>query len=128
MPGRHLSSPVGHFLSDVAQPTAAERFGHRLRQLRREKAAREERDLDQAEVAEAVGDTQPNLAKMEKGRLPKDIEKVKRYAAYYGVNWIWLLHDEGPKGLEVQAPRPAPTSTAPAVVGQRKAAGRRRPK
>ena len=75
--------------------TDQERFGRRLKQLRREKAAREERDVEQEEVATAIGDVQPNLARWERGRIPKEDETVRKLAAYYGVTFIWLRHGEG---------------------------------
>jgi len=72
-------------------------FGARLRQLRREKSATEERDVEQAEVAKAVGDTQPNVARWEQGRIPKEDDTVRRLAAFYGVSFVWLRHGEGEK-------------------------------
>lgn len=101
--------------------TPAELFGRRLRQLRREKAATEERDVEQGEVAAAVKDTQPNVARYERGRIPRDIDVVKRLATFYRVNWIWLLHGEGekypPSMTEEERPRPAPSARSAAVGG-----------
>lgn len=108
--------------------TPAERFGRRLRQLRREKSAREERDVEQAEVAQAAKDTQPNVARYERGRIPRDESVTKRLAAFYDVNWIWLLHGEGDKHLpsttEEFQPRPESIPTARAAV----AGARKRPR
>lgn len=91
--------------------TPGQRFGARLKQLRREKAANEERDVDQGEVAETVKETQSNYARWEGGRIPKELETVKSLAAFYGVNWLWLLHGEGPKLLD------EPTATLDVVAG-----------
>lgn len=107
--------------------TPAERFGKRLRQLRREKAYREERDVEQSEVAAATKETQPNIARFERGRIPRDEATVKRLAAFYGVNWIWLLHGEGEKipSTEREAPRPASlTSRASKPAGRSRSGGR----
>jgi transcriptional regulator with XRE-family HTH domain len=103
--------------------TARERFGKKLKQLRREKSAREERDVPQSEVATFVGDTQPNVAKWEGGRFPDDEDTIRRLAAYYNVNYAWLRLDEGPR-----EPLPA-ERTSPArerTVAKRPAAGPKR--
>lgn len=75
--------------------TQQEEFGRRLRQLRREKSAREERDIEQGEVAAAIGDSQPNVARWERGRIPKDDATLERLAAYYGVTMPWLRFGKG---------------------------------
>ncbi len=75
--------------------SARKDFGRRLKQLRRLKSAREERDVPQGEVAAFVGDTQPNVAKWEGGRLPEDENTVRKLAAFYGVNYAWLRLGEG---------------------------------
>lgn len=66
--------------------------------------------MDQAEVAEAIGETQSNFARWESGRVPRDTSTVKALAAYYKVNWLWLLHNEGPKMAE-------PTTAVEVVAG-----------
>lgn len=117
--------------SNIVAPqlTPAEQFGRRLRQLRREKSAREERDVEQGEVAKAVQDTQPNVARWERGRIPKDTATVKKLADFYGVQWIWLLHGEGeaypplPKEQDTE-PRPATRAGGARAVGGRSPRGR----
>lgn len=84
------------------QLTLAQLFGRKLRQLRREKSALEERDVEQSEVANAVGETQPNIARYEKGRFPKDEKVTRKLAALYGVSYPWLRLDEGPKYLDAE--------------------------
>lgn len=51
--------------------------------------------MEQAEVAKAVGDKQPNVAKWERGRLPRDHAVVRKLAGFYGVSYAWLLTGEG---------------------------------
>lgn len=85
------------FYIPMTQPTQQQAFGARLRQLRREKSALEERDVEQSEVAEAVGDAQPNVARWERGRIPKEDNTIRKLATYYGVNFVWLRYGEGPK-------------------------------
>lgn len=111
-----LSIPNRHVKSPTVQLTAAQEFGRRLRQLRREKSALEERDIEQEEVAAAVGDSQPNVARWEKGRIPKDAAVIRKLAAYYGVSFPWLLTGEGertpsglPAGVGALRPRPRPS-------------------
>ncbi len=77
--------------------TQQEQFGRRLRQLRREKSAREEKDIEQSDVAEAVGDTQPNVARWERGRIPRSDETLQALADYYGVSVAWLRLGHGPR-------------------------------
>jgi transcriptional regulator with XRE-family HTH domain len=101
------SIPKVHRISAVAEPTVSERFGHKLRQLRREKSAAEERDVGQGEVADAIGESQPNLARYESGRLPRDENTVRKLAEYYKVNYVWLRLDEGEKRPEPRG-RPVP--------------------
>lgn len=88
--------------------TQQEQFGKRLRQLRREKSAAEHRDVEQGEVAAAIGDTQPNYARWEKGRIPKEDETVRALAAFYGVSFVWLRYEEGKRepGEGERAPHP----------------------
>lgn len=72
-------------------------FSERLAQLRREKAAREFRDVDQEEIAQAIGlspKQQPYISKWENDTTPKDTAVVKKLAEYYRVSWLWLLHGE----------------------------------
>jgi transcriptional regulator with XRE-family HTH domain len=75
--------------------TQQEAFGRRLRQLRREKSAAEERDVEQTEVAAAVGTTQVNVARWEAGRIPKEDAMLKALAGFYGVSLLWLRYGEG---------------------------------
>lgn len=115
--------------------TQQEEFGKRLRQLRREKSAIEERDVEQGEVAAAVGDTQPNVARWERGRIPKDDATVRRLAEYYGVEFIWLRHGEGQKeravrqtasGAEPYYGEPKGTLSRQRQTPAKKAQGRKR--
>jgi transcriptional regulator with XRE-family HTH domain len=113
-------------VSKPPQLTLAQEFGRKLKQLRREKSAHEERDVEQSEVADAIDETQPNLARYERGRFPKDEAVTKRLAAYYRVNYAWLRLNEGekrPPGLDI----PAPARSTPAAAGtaQRNVAGRK---
>jgi transcriptional regulator with XRE-family HTH domain len=77
--------------------TQQEAFGKRLRQLRRLKAAHEERDVEQTEVAAAVGTTQVNITRWENGRIPKNDAMLHALAAFYGVSFVWLRYGKEPQ-------------------------------
>lgn len=103
---------------------ALKTFGARLRQLRRQKSADEERDVLASEVYKAVGITQPNFSRYELADYePSDVKDVKALATFYKVSWIWLLHGEGqrelPSTTEEERPRPASTARAAAGGGKR---------
>ena len=77
--------------------TPAQAFGERLAQERREKAARERRDITQRTVAQAVGLTSAAISKYEAGdTIPSD-DILGKIAAFYGVRPSWLRYGEGPK-------------------------------
>jgi transcriptional regulator with XRE-family HTH domain len=106
-------------VSKAPQLTLAEQFGRKLRQLRREKSALEERDVEQGEVAKAIGETQPNLARYERGRIPKDETVTKRLAKYYGVEYAWLRLNEGPQYPPIpKEPRAATSERATGTSGR----------
>lgn len=97
-------------------------LGQRLAQLRREKAAREERDIDQTEIAKAIGigaKRQAYISRWENGYVvPKD-DVLKKLADYYGVTPGWLRYGEGDKVPEptavldvVAGPKPRPSRVA----------------
>lgn len=106
--------------------TQQEEFGRRLRQLRREKSATEARDVEQEEVAEAIGDKQPNLARWEKGRIPKEDSTVRALAEYYGVAFVWLRHGEGVKKPIAPSGRLAPDPRAGAEQTAKSASAKKR--
>jgi transcriptional regulator with XRE-family HTH domain len=47
------------------------------------KKARQEADLDQAEVAKLLGKTQPHISKIEAGQRRLDIVQIKEFAKIY---------------------------------------------
>lgn len=57
----------------------------RLRELR------EEKGLSQAEVAQAIGGTQSNLAKWEKGTVQPSADFVRKLAEFFNVSTDYLL-------------------------------------
>ncbi len=70
-------------------------FGDRLAQQRREKAARDQRDIGQKEVAEAVGASEPSVSRWEAGiGVPRDAT-IQRLADYFGVTPGWLRYGDG---------------------------------
>lgn len=87
--------------------------GQRLAQLRREKAWREERDIDQTEIAKAIGigaKKQSYISRWERGDVvPKD-DLLLKLAEYYSVNVGWLRFGEGekrpPSSTEVELEKP----------------------
>lgn len=76
-------------------------FGERLAQERREKAARERRDITQRDVAVAVNETPTNYSRWEAGiNMPKDAA-IAKLAIYFGVTPAWLRYGQEPR----EAPR-----------------------
>lgn len=79
------------------------RFGERIAQERREKAARDRRDIGQKEVATAIGASASAVSRWENGEgLPDDEDKFLRLAEFFGVRPGWLRYGEG----ERAAPSP----------------------
>lgn len=73
----------------------AEAFGERLAQERREKAARERRDITQRMVAKEVGLTSAAISKYEAGDTIPNDDILGRLAAFYEVRTSWLRYGEG---------------------------------
>lgn len=73
----------------------AKEFAARLAQERREKSARERRDISRTEVGEAVELTGAAISRYEKGRLIPDDDILERLAEFFGVRRIWLREGEG---------------------------------
>jgi transcriptional regulator with XRE-family HTH domain len=105
-----------------------ETLGERLAQLRREKAAAERRDIDQAEIAKAIGigaKRQNYVSRWENDVIPKD-DIIVKLAAYYGVDPGWLRMGTGqkyPGPAEIRIPDP--TKAAVPASGVKKRAGGR---
>lgn len=55
------------------------------------KELREEKGLSQSEVAKAIGGTQSNLAKWEKGSVQPGAEFIKKLADFFNVSADYLL-------------------------------------
>jgi transcriptional regulator with XRE-family HTH domain len=101
-------------------------LGFRLAQERREKAAREERDIEQNEIAKAAGVTQGSYSRYEADATKPDDETMKKLAAYFGVDPGWLRFGTGqkhPSPAEVRIPDP--TKAAVPASGVKKRAGGR---
>lgn len=63
-----------------------------IAQARREMAARERRDIEQDEIAAAVGVTPAAYSRWEKGgRIPKE-EDVQKLARFFGVSPMYLRY------------------------------------
>ncbi len=95
-----------------------ETFGGRLAQARREKAARERRDILQKDVAAAIKTTPTTVSRWEAGVNVPDDEMVRRLAKYFGVTPGWLRYGEG-----VDEPASSPEIFYP-TDAQQEAAGR----
>lgn len=81
-------------------------FGERLAQERREKAARERRDIGQKDVAAAIGSSGPSVSRWESGLgVPSDrmLEKLSRY---FGVTMGYLRYGQGPREYPVVSDAP----------------------
>lgn len=84
------------------QGSATQGFGSRLAQERREKAAREQRDIAQKDVAEAVGSSGPSVSRWEAGvGGPPSDSMIERLAAYFGVTPSWLRYGQEPRQPDV---------------------------
>lgn len=57
----------------------------RLRELRRLKAAKDDRYISQGEVAEAIGVSNASISNWETGTCAIDLEDAWKLADYYGV-------------------------------------------
>lgn len=112
-------------------------FGERLAQERREKAARERRDIGQKDVAEAVGSSGPSVSRWEAGLgVPSD-RMIGELARYFGVTPAWLRYGQEPRHApapELAAPKPSiiqkahgqPPGTAKRAAEAAKGAPRKR--
>lgn len=90
-----------------------ETLGQRLAQLRREKAADEHRDIDQAEIAKAAGlgaKNQSYISKYERDAVRPRDETLVALAKYYNVSVGWLRFGEGER-------RPKPSVVTPESLG-----------
>jgi len=79
--------------------TVTDSFGERLAQERREKAARERRDLSQKDVAEAIGSSGPSVSRWESDVGMPSEAMIQKLAAYFGVTPGWLRYGHGPRTL-----------------------------
>lgn len=98
------------------------KFGERVAQERREKSARERRDVLQSEIADAIGTTPTSVGRWEAGLvMPKDAMLVK-LAHYFGVTPAWLRYGQEPRTYPVrQASEPPvlPSIAAGPMNGER---------
>lgn len=79
--------------------TDAEAIGRRLAQLRRKKGLDEERDIEAAEIAEAVGVSDVTYSRYESGkRTPKPVT-MQALADYFGVTREFIHY-----GVSLDAP------------------------
>ena len=105
----------------------AQGFGERLAQERREKAARDRRDITQRDVAKAVNLTSAAISRYEAGDVIPNDDILARLAAYYGIRPSWLRYGEGekypPSSTEIETTRPEPTERPSVAAG-----GARRPR
>ena len=90
-------------------------FGDRLAQERREKAARERRDVMQRDVATAVGTTPATVSRWEQGLAKPGDHMMEKLAAYFGVTPGWLRYGQEPREAP-KASRPAPKVEADVPV------------
>lgn len=111
-----------------------ETLGHRLAQLRREKAWREARDIDQTEIAKAIGigaKKQSYVSRWENDVIPKD-EIIVKLAAFYGVNPGWLRYGTGEQYTTGPIMKESESETDLTVAHQvptaKRAGGTRRPR
>ncbi len=63
------------------------------------KAAREEKELNQIDVAVALNIPRSTLANYETGRTEPDIETMGKLIMYYGIDANWLLSTTGKRDI-----------------------------
>lgn len=111
--------------------TDLEAFAERIKQERREKSARDRRDIAQQDIAEAIRTTSATVSRWEAGLNWPNDEFLGRLADYFGVRRSWLRYGELPRvppeterAREIPAPDPraAKVATPPA----QRVAGRKR--
>lgn len=85
--------------------TELEEFAARVSQERREKAARERRDITQRDVADAVGTTNASVSRWEAGQNWPDDDALAKLAKYFGVTRAWLRYGEEPRLAAVELPK-----------------------
>lgn len=79
-------------------------FGERLRRARRLKAAREDRDIEQQQIAEDLGVDPATVARWLKGgSMPQTDRQLAEVAAYFGVTPAWLRYGQEPRDAELNA-------------------------
>lgn len=81
-------------------------FGERVAQARREKAARERRDILKKDVAETLGVSESTVGRWERGTLPEEPEMLRALADYLAVTPAWLHYGVG-------SPEAIPSDTRP---------------
>lgn len=77
--------------------SGAKGFGKRVAQERREKAARDCRDIGQNEVAKAIGAAGPTVSRWEGGLTMPGDRTIEKLAAYFGVTPAWLRYGQEPR-------------------------------
>jgi transcriptional regulator with XRE-family HTH domain len=81
----------------LSQMSVTQGFGERLAQERREKAARDRRDISQKDVALAIGSSEPSVSRWESGLgVPHD-PTLQKLADYFGVTLGWLRYGQEPR-------------------------------
>lgn len=100
----------------MLQMSATKGFGDRLAQERREKAARDRRDISQKDVAIRVGSSEPSVSRWESGLgVPHD-PTLQRLADYFGVTLGWLRYGQEPRKAPVSPEPPVATTEANEVA------------
>ena len=101
--------------------TAHKEFGDRLAQERREKAARERRDVLQKDVAKAVKTTAATVSRWEQGLVKPGDKMMEALAKFFGVTPSWLRYGQEPRVASAPPrgkliPRPETTDAAASDV------------
>lgn len=111
----------------MSQLSGKKEFGKRLGRERRLKAVRDDRDIENQEVAEAVGVDPASVGRCFRGETMPNDDTLVRLAAYLGVTPAWLRYGQEPRELGAamerrRVPDPRQTIEKPAA----KAAGVRK--
>jgi DNA-binding XRE family transcriptional regulator len=92
----------------VWSPKRPRTLGKRIAQARREKAVYEGRDIDQIEVADAVGVTGAAVSRWESDQKSPRVGHLVQVAEYLGVTPSWLRYGVEPKRAYHIVPVSAP--------------------
>lgn len=98
----------------MTQSTGKKGFSERLRRERRLKAVAEDRDIENQEIAEALGFDAATVGRWFLGKsMPRDDATMEVLAAYFGVTRSYLRYGEGDRVRPLVVPESKRDSDSP---------------